>query len=921
MPENRCSNCLTYSFDCTYVEAAKKRGPSKGYVERLENRLEKLEALLIKMCPDDQTLKQLDETFPLKCSPPLTVSVHPTQTVQDMTTNVIRSVSTATPEKAEESLIDGDFDNQTDQLRREFAKLHVKCGHSSSLERTFMGNSSSFSLMRSAFEAKDMYAGLGASHNAQRFQNIRSEFWTIRPWERDIENDVKKISFAFPPPDLLSSLTRLYFSKFNFFLPLLHRPSFERSIALGLHYTDVPFALIVLLVCALGSRYSNDERVKLGGEDSWHSAGWEWFKQVKACQRPMYKPVVLEDLQICCLSAQYVQGSSLPHCCWTMVGIGIRLAQEVGAHRKGKDKNSMTLEDELWKRAFWILVAMDRFNCAGLGRPCAIVDEDMDVDFPVECDDEYWVTEDSGSAPNLLSDTRKGGRLIFRQPPDKPSLVTAFVVFLKLNQVLAVVLRTIYSLKKSRIALGFVGPRWEQHIVSELDSALNHWVDCIPDHLRWDPNREHTLFFNQSAILYCMYYHVRLLVHRPFIPTPGKPSTTSFPSLAICTNAARACSHVADVQRKRQGVTPFCIQMAALSAGFVLLLNIWGGKKSGVTTDPVKDMGDVHKCMHVLKVSETRWNTAGKLWDIFHELLYAGDLPLPPSPPLRNKRERDSDSPASHASPASSNTSNDPADLGSSPLDIHGQQHYDIGASRTMAGSKRVSRQQQLHDQGQVSERTLPLYSNELGGNPLSASQSYWALRNWASHEDSMRNIETVSRAADQPLREQSVSSLTALSVSTSPFSETIDSGAYGFDPTASGLGGYAVPVQNPSIPGLGDPVLSGMEAQFGSNIVPIASSSGTATTPAFFNDAHCRRDSSLFSDSCPTTNPVMERDTNFVNLDAQTLMDQDMFSMLSSVAPGFEIDNWGACFANMDQMAEPFSASGHQVYSMAPAR
>ena len=36
-----------------------------------------------------------------------------------------------------------------------------------------------------------------------------------------------------------------------------------------------------------------------------------------------------------------------------MVGIGIRLAQEVGAHRRKARDHVMTVEDELWKRAFW----------------------------------------------------------------------------------------------------------------------------------------------------------------------------------------------------------------------------------------------------------------------------------------------------------------------------------------------------------------------------------------------------------------------------------------------------------------------------------------------------------------------------------------------------------------------------------------
>jgi hypothetical protein len=71
--------------------------------------------------------------------------------------------------------------------------------------------------------------------------------------------------------------------------------------------------------------------------------------------------------------------------------------------------------------------------------------------------------------------------------------------------------------------------------------------------------------------------------------------------------------------------------MPAFTAGIVLLLNIWGGKRSGLYTDPQKEMADVHKCMAMLKSCEKRsvdffftaeecfssihsWHSAGRLW-------------------------------------------------------------------------------------------------------------------------------------------------------------------------------------------------------------------------------------------------------------------------------------------------------------------
>lgn len=41
-----------------------------------------------------------------------------------------------------------------------------------------------------------------------------------------------------------------------------------------------------------------------------------------------------------------------------------------------------------------------------------------------------------------------------------------------------------YSINKSKVMLGFVGSQWEQHIVAELDSAMNKWVDSVPDHCK-----------------------------------------------------------------------------------------------------------------------------------------------------------------------------------------------------------------------------------------------------------------------------------------------------------------------------------------------------------------------------------------------------------------------------------------------------
>jgi len=55
----------------------------------------------------------------------------------------------------------------------------------------------------------------------------------------------------------------------------------------------------------------------------------------------------------------------------------------------------------------------------------------FDLDLPVDCDDEYWDH----------TDAEKG----FKQPPNKPSSVTSFLFYIKLQKILAFSLRTIVS--------------------------------------------------------------------------------------------------------------------------------------------------------------------------------------------------------------------------------------------------------------------------------------------------------------------------------------------------------------------------------------------------------------------------------------------------------------------------------------------
>ena len=124
----------------------------------------------------------------------------------------------------------------------------------------------------------------------------------------------KGIHLIFPEADLLNSLVNLYFTQFNLYLPLLHRPTLEQGIRDGLHLRDSGFGCVVMLVCAIGGRYSDDPRVLLNDASGkplipLHSAGWKYWTQVQGYKNLLTLATpTLYDLQIICVSvtgAQY----------------------------------------------------------------------------------------------------------------------------------------------------------------------------------------------------------------------------------------------------------------------------------------------------------------------------------------------------------------------------------------------------------------------------------------------------------------------------------------------------------------------------------------------------------------------------------------------------------------------------------------
>ncbi|KAJ8474135.1 hypothetical protein ONZ45_g16054 [Pleurotus djamor] len=422
------------------------RSDVKEHILQIEARLQRLTKLFHHLHPDLDLdlILQHDDTVILNADPaslsqfsitnsPL-LDNKPTQAF--FTALIQTSAEPSSPSIPEE-------DPDTWEILNHFRKLSL----TSKQRPLYFGKSSSVALLQDAVNLKREIDGTPCPTPDNTKESClsyhkRAEFWAMPKWlesTQELISDVygspiqplKSSQYQFPDDDLMGTLINNFFQEYNMFYPILHRPTFEKSLKEGLHLTHQAFGGIVLLVCAIGSRHCDDPRVLLDGtSDSSKSNGWKYFSQVGFVSNSVLYTPTLYDLQFYCLAIEFLGGSPVNHSCWLLIGIAIRLAQEVGVHRwrrKTDMPDTLTIEDELWKRAFWTLVSMDRIVSSMLGRTCAIGGDDLDLDLPAPLDGESFEAADSPRDIELA----------------KPCLIDNFNQSIRLISILGTALRTL----------------------------------------------------------------------------------------------------------------------------------------------------------------------------------------------------------------------------------------------------------------------------------------------------------------------------------------------------------------------------------------------------------------------------------------------------------------------------------------------
>ncbi|CAG8509341.1 157_t:CDS:2 [Ambispora leptoticha] len=515
-----CTNCKAYGYECAFIDAPKKRGPPKGYIEALETRLQRMESILGGLVQSGE-LPEGAISSNLEWINVNETNFNGGETVVGKSGQESRGThrSYEGGSKSSSSLALSSS-HRTDGYSRHkktsnSSRYSGHRSHSNSEDSDQSSSDNSNQEYGSNYDLNDSMGQLAIDETGQtRYLGNSSGIFllkitnkvangqiiTVPRSECHSKVDLKSAVFELPPRELCDQMLDTYFARIHPYMPFIDPVDLREKYENLSNNSSI--LILLYAIFAISSRFIDQPAVRDG-----------FFERAKELLKDEFDDAQLSTLQALLIMAAYQQGAKNSRT-WIYTGLAIRIAQDMGLHRDSAKWSLDEKQTEVRKRVWWSCYMSDRFISAGLGRPMIINESDCDVPFPT---------------PGAL-------------PKDEPESVDAWVRTIKLTQILGRVLSHIYGIKSKHTTHAAM-----DSVLATLDAELNKWRDDLPSDLQYDPSMTVGDPMNQRrGVMHLMFYTIQILLHRPHIRGPkSKAPPSSIPSLTICTMAASNITHIA----------------------------------------------------------------------------------------------------------------------------------------------------------------------------------------------------------------------------------------------------------------------------------------------------------------------------------------------------------------------------------------
>ncbi|KAL1965391.1 hypothetical protein VTN77DRAFT_5828 [Rasamsonia byssochlamydoides] len=562
-----CTHCTVYSYECTYDQPSnRRRNPAPQYIEALENRLHKAEAVLRVLAPDlNLDDPRLDPTNPEQFLATLRRDKPQESLASKPATGSSQPESSA--EGGDESLLETMMENSgsldlDDQGHWDYH------GHSSGI--IFMQR------LRKQFG--NMVIPLRPSPRSRPISHVLESPKSQSESPQDSHsnsNSTLPPTHDLPSKEVARTLCRNTFDHACVLMRFVHEPSF---FAMFDRIYDTPweqftneehtFLPLLYVVIAVGCLFSDDVESTLDveGYEGAIGQGFQYFRagrhllDITDCRD-------LTSLQAICFMVLFLQSSAKLSTCYSYVGIAQRAALRLGLHRS-VTANFNPIERELRKRIFWVIRKMDVYVSTLLGLPQMVNDEDIDQEYPLEIDDEFITP--AGILP---------------MPPDRISLMAGANAHARLVDIIVKVVKYIYPVKNAKHRSKGDHTYMVSHSkIREIERDLQAWMEALPPALRHG-DEVSTEMERMRQLLRISYAHVQMSMYRPFLHYVSNGfqaqgiDKRSYACAAACVSVARNVVHITAGMYKKgllngsYWFTMYTTYFAILSLVFFVLEN------------------------------------------------------------------------------------------------------------------------------------------------------------------------------------------------------------------------------------------------------------------------------------------------------------------------------------------------------------